>query len=192
MTLSERQIFAKHFLARRTSRIVSAQNGFEDVMSTMQFDAGAYNGDTQEEANSNPTAATTDTTKVDVVSQGEVPREGSDEAWQTDVANALEHINRAIENVGVNRSVDDGTLAGLNILASTMQALRELPSGVSIAKAVANADGQTREPLFVNDNVASSHAGPQGYIPTSELQKMQGEAAQLTKITSRVVAVTAL
>jgi hypothetical protein len=191
MTLSERQIFAKNFLARRTSRIVSAQNGFSDVMT--QFAVGAYNGDTQAEANSD-TGCPTDAQKVDNISgrDGDVAREGADEAWQTDVANALEHINRAIENVGVNRSVDDGTLAGLNILASTMQALRELPSGVSIAKAVANPEGTTRSPLVVNDNDSSSHAGPQGYIQTSELQKMQSEAAQLTKMTSRVVTVTAL
>lgn len=193
MTNSEKARYVANFMKRRTSYVVSAQNGLADTMA--QF-ADGYTHDTLEDVNSDSGAPDT-TTRIDPVDQGidgTFNRQGSDEAWQTDVANALEHVNRAIQNVGANRSVEDGTLAGLNLLASTMQALRELPSGVSIAKAVANPDGSTRDPLQATERTS----GPQpAYVPTSELMKkeearMQSDAKQLTKITSRVVGMTAL
>jgi hypothetical protein len=61
-----------------------------------------------------------------------------------------------------------------------------------MTKAVANPEGTTRSPLVVADNDSSSHAGTRGYIPTSELSKMEDEASKLTTMTSRIVGVTAL
>lgn len=194
MTKTEQARYAANFLKRRTSRIVSAQNGYAKFVE--EFPADPYEHDTLADVNTDNGAPNT-TTQVDPVDQGidgTVNREGGvDEAWQGNLQDAITHIQRAIENVGVNRSVEDGTLAGLNLLASTAQALRQLPSGVSIAKAVANADGVTREPLVVNDNAVNSHAGSRNaFVPTSELSRMQSEAGKLTTMTSRIVGVTAL
>jgi hypothetical protein len=194
MTAQERARYAQQFMARRTSRIVELQSGFNEQFGRTQFAAGTYNGDTQEQANADTDGAPTDTQKVDTIPglDGTVPREGgdSDPAWKGDLATAITHIQRAIENGG--RGLDVNTVAGLNLLASTAQKLVEPPEGVAVPKAVVNPEGSTRDPLHVADNDSASHAGSQGYIQTSELQKMQSEAAQLTQMTSRVVSVTAL
>jgi hypothetical protein len=194
MTKNEQQNFTKNWMKRRTSRVVNVQNGYAEFVEN--FSADPYNSGTLEETVDSGNGAPTDTTKVNPADgiDGTVSREGGvDEAWQGNLKDAITHIQRAIENVGVNRSVDDGTLAGLNLLASTAQKLTELPSGVSIAQAVANADGVTREPLVVNDNDSSSHSGSRnGFIPTSELSRMESEAGKLTTMTFRIVGITAL
>src|ERR1700733_890810 len=98
MTLTEQKRFAEKFMARRTSRIVAVQSGF-----TEQFGQDAYVHDTQ--ADTVNSGAPTDTTKVNPADQGvdgTVSREGGvDEAWQGNLKDAITHIQRAIENVGV-------------------------------------------------------------------------------------------
>jgi hypothetical protein len=181
MTNTEKAIFAKNFLARRTSRIVSAQNGFNDVMT--QFAAGTYNGDTQEEANADTNGAPTDTQRVDDISgtDGTVPGGSNDD---TDITGALDILQKHIESLG------DKSL--LDLWASTSDALKKTASGDFVQKAVANKDGSTESVRHVSDNTAGQNAGSHGYISTSELSRMESEAAQLTKMTSKIVGVTAL
>jgi hypothetical protein len=183
MTKSEQDLYFQKFQARRTSRVVNFQSGYD----------GFYNSGGQEDTNNSSIGAPTGTSEVNPDDQGidgDVAREGMDEAWQTDVANALEHVNRAISSIGsTNRSVDDGTIDGLNLLASTMQKLTGLPSGVSIAKAVPNPEGVTREPLVVNDNANSSRPGSHGYIDVKDLEN---SARKVTALSSRIVNVDRL
>jgi hypothetical protein len=207
MTLSEQKRFAEKFMARRTSRIVGLQNGYAKFVE--EFAADPFKHDTQEQANADTDGAPTDTSRVDPADQskrgcsttyatlfhgvdGSVPREGgdSDPAWKGDLRNAITSIQRAVENGG--RGLDVNTVAGLNLLASTAQKLVELPEGVAVPKSTPNPEGVTRSPLVVADNDSSSHAGSHKFIPTSELSRMESEAAQLTKITSKIVGVTAL
>jgi hypothetical protein len=183
MTKQEQKRFVENFQARRTSRVVNAQSGYAEVFQ-------AANPSTQ--FDSDPPSGTARTDSVgDPQWDGSVAREVPDEAWQTDVANALEHVNRAISSIGAtNRSVDDGTLAGLNLLASTMQKLTELPSGVAIRKAVPNPDGPTEDVRHVPDNANSSLPGPRpAYVSVSELE---AAASKQTTLSARIVQVERL
>ena len=94
---------------------------------------------------------------------------GEDSAWETHVSEALADIYRAIENIGENRSVDDGTVDGLNLLASTMQKLVELPGNLPVPKATVNRIGQTQAPVSYPANSESSKAGPRKTITAAEL-----------------------
>ncbi len=166
MTPSEQRRFVENFKARRTSRVANLQNGFADVIGGMQFDAGD---------------APMDTTKVDAADVGDpdfdgsVPMERSND--DSPIYGAIDILQKHIESLG-NADL-------LNIWASTSDALKKTVSGDGIQKAIPN-DGPTRDALVVNDNNASSRAGSHGYIPTSELQRMETEAAKLTKLSARI------
>jgi hypothetical protein len=177
MTKTEQARYAANFLKRRTSRIVELQSGYNDQLS--QFAAGTYNGDTQEQANAGSDGAPSDTTRVDTVADnnwnGTVPGGSKDDS---PICGAISIIQQHIASLG-----NDDLL---NKWASTADALKKtVTSGV--AQASPNADGQTREPLRVADNTASQNAGSHGYIQTSELQKMETEAAKLTTLNARIV-----
>ena len=179
MTKQEQSRYAANFMKRRTSRIVGLQNGFNDVMSAMQFDADPYNSGTIEETNDSSIGAPDTTTRTDSVGdsdwQGTVPGGSNDDS---EIYGALDILQKHVASLGSSDLLD--------LWASTADALRKTVSS-AMAKGSPNEDGQTREPLVVNDNDSSSYAGSHGFIPTSELQKMQSEAAQLTNMTSRVV-----
>jgi hypothetical protein len=194
MTLQEQKRYAANFMKRRTSRIVSHQNGLDDVMKIMQFGQPqpSYNSDSQEEANASTDGAPVDTRKIDVIGDpawdGSVPADGSND--DSEITGALAVIQKRIDALG-NADL-------LNIWASTSDALKKTVSGDSVRKAVPNPEGVTRAPLHVEDNTAASWPGSQGYIPASELSNakavhaMEAEAKQLTKITARICEVTAL
>ena len=147
MTNHERQIFAKNFLARRTSRIVSAQNGFNDVMSTMQFDADAGDAfvhDSLEDTVDSSSGAPTDTTRTDGAGdsdwQGNVPGGSNDDS---PIYGAIDILQKHIESLGDDNLLDKW--------ASTADALKKTVTS-GMAKASVNADGQTREPLVISAN----------------------------------------
>jgi hypothetical protein len=121
---------------------------------------------------------------TDVLS-GFVAREGADQAWATDVPNALAHIKRAIGNIGENRSVDDGTLDGLNKLASTMQALVALPGNLPVPKAKVN-QGATAPAMHYPANKIRSTPGAGKTVLASELSKIVADAEKLTTHSSRI------
>lgn len=195
-TIQEKQFnrAAKNWLkaGRRTSYILNYQSGFNDVMGGKQFDAGTYNSDTQSEANADSVGAPNTTRQVDPAEQGfggDVPREGNvDPAWKAGLDDAITHIGRAIDNIGDDRS--PGLEDGLNVILSTMQALRQLPDGVDIRKAVANKDGVTRPPLLVNSNSEESVPGIRSpYVSVADLENA---ARKQTQLTSRIVNVERL
>jgi hypothetical protein len=192
MTAQEQARYAKAFMARRTSRIVSHQNGLSDVMATARFDvnSGFYNGDSQEDTVDSSSGAPTDTQRVAVVGDPEWQGEVAGTNEDTEITAALAVIQKRIDALGSQDLLDTW--------ASASDMLKKVATGDNVRKAVPNADGVTRPPLHVADNTAASWPGSQGYIPASELAnakavaQFEAEAKQLTKITARICEVTAL
>jgi hypothetical protein len=181
MTLNEQKRFAEKFMARRTSRIVAVQSGFNE-----QFAADPYNSGTLEETVDSSNGAPTDTTKGsdnDNNWNGTVPGGSNDD---TDITGALDILQKHIESLG------DKSL--LDLWASTSDALKKTASGDFVQKAVANKGGSTESVRHVPDNTASQNAGSHGYIQTSELQKIESaterrlvELGSDHKLTARIV-----
>jgi hypothetical protein len=178
MTLNEQKRFAEKFMARRTSRIVAVQSGFNE-----QFAADPYNSGTLEEtvesSNGTPTGTTRDDS-TDADWNGTAPGGSNDDS---PIYGAISIIQQHIASLG-----NDDLL---NKWASTADALKKtVTSGV--AQASPNADGVTESVRHVSDNDSSSKPGSHGYIGTSELSRMESEAGKLTKMSSKIVGVTAL
>jgi hypothetical protein len=169
MTRSEQKRFIERFQAKRTSRIVQAQNGYAEVFQ-------AANHSTQFDAPSG-------TREVDPADQGidgDANREGVDS--EHPIYGAISILQKHIESLG-NESL-------LDLWSSTSDALKKTVSiGDSIQKAVPNPDGPTEDVRHVPDNANSSRPGSHGYISVSELE---AGASKLVSLNSRIVNVERL
>jgi len=117
---------------------------------------------------------------VDHTWDGTVNREGgdSDPAWKGDLANAITHIQRAVESA--TQGADVNTVDGLNLLASTAQKLVELPEGVSIRKATVNKSGVTAPTQHYPDNDLANRPGAtRTTISADELSNLPESAKRL-------------
>src|ERR1700678_3411390 len=166
MTPKERKNYIANFQKRRTSRVTHLTSGYEE-QGFGDVTQNAVDSFRPIETPNDPYAS--------------VAREGQDLAWKTNVSEALADIYRAIENIGENRSVDDGTIDGLNLLASTMQKLVELPGNLPVPKAGVNRSGQTQAPVFYPANAESSKAGPRRTVTAEQLALVPEHTKELIK-----------
>jgi hypothetical protein len=164
MTPKEQKNYVANFQKRRTSRITHLASGYEE-----QF------GDI-------PQPDKDTIRRKDVVPEGHVARQGVDQAWQSNVDDAITAIKRAIDNLGEDRSVGD-VGAGLNTLLATCQALRKLPGNAVIEKAKVNRsdDGTTRPAMVYPANAESSKAGPRRTVTAAQLALLSESSKALFK-----------
>jgi hypothetical protein len=160
------EILSKRYKAQG-ARITNRQSGY-----TEEF------GDINQ--NSVDTIRRHNDSDIDHQWDGTVNREGgdSDPAWKTDLANAITHIQRAVESA--TQGADVNTVDGLNLLASTAQRLVELPEGVKVPKASVNRSGTTAPVHRYPDNDLASRPGAtRTTISADELSNLPESAKQL-------------